>query len=164
MATVENAGPVKPTPLSSSSVRRMSVSWSGASITIMGTYLFQTFGFTLHFTLYTHPPYTHLPCTRHPTLHTLHPTPLHPPPHVSWSGSSITIMGTYMEKGIQTPMAQGWSTKIISMIEWIRTIRLSMKNTVNREHHHHCHVPASGFRVQGSACGVWGVGLRIQGA
>jgi len=32
----------------------------------------------------------------------------------------------YLEKGIQTPMAQGRSTKIISMIKWIRTSRLSI--------------------------------------
>ena len=34
----------------------------------------------------------------------------------------------YLEKGIQTPMAQGPSIKFISMIKWIRTSRLSMKN------------------------------------
>ena len=34
----------------------------------------------------------------------------------------------YLEKGIQNPVAQGRSTKVISMIEWIRTSRLSMKN------------------------------------
>ena len=33
----------------------------------------------------------------------------------------------YMEKGIQTPMAQGRSTKIIEMIKLIRTSRLSIK-------------------------------------
>ena len=37
----------------------------------------------------------------------------------------------YMEKGIQTPMAQGLSTKIISMIKWIRTIRLSIKTSLS---------------------------------
>jgi len=31
------------------------------------------------------------------------------------------------EKGIQTLMALGRSTKIISMIKWIRTSRLSIK-------------------------------------
>ena len=36
----------------------------------------------------------------------------------------------YLEKGIETPMAQGRSTKIISMIEWIRTSRLSIKNSL----------------------------------
>ena len=34
----------------------------------------------------------------------------------------------HLGKGIQTPMAQGRSTKIISMIKWIWTIRLSIKN------------------------------------
>ena len=29
-----------------------------------------------------------------------------------------------------TPMAQSWSSKIISMIEWIQTSRLSMKNSL----------------------------------
>ena len=33
----------------------------------------------------------------------------------------------YLEKGIQTPMAQGRSTKIISMIKRTRTSRLSIK-------------------------------------
>ena len=36
----------------------------------------------------------------------------------------------YLEKGIQTPMARGWSTKFISMIKWIRTSRLSKKNSL----------------------------------
>ena len=45
----------------------------------------------------------------------------------------------YLEKGIQTPMAQGRSTKIIPTIKWIRTRRLSIKNslslqTANLEH------------------------------
>ena len=34
------------------------------------------------------------------------------------------------EKGIQPPMAQGRSAKIISTIEWIRTSRLSIKGRV----------------------------------
>ena len=36
----------------------------------------------------------------------------------------------YLKKGIQTPMAQGRSTKIISMIKWIRTRRLSRKSSL----------------------------------
>ena len=36
-----------------------------------------------------------------------------------------------MEKGIQTPMAQGRSTEIISMIKWIRTSRLSIQNSLS---------------------------------
>jgi len=35
----------------------------------------------------------------------------------------------YLEKGIHTPVAQGRSTKTISMIKWIRTSRLSIKNS-----------------------------------
>ena len=37
-----------------------------------------------------------------------------------------------LEKGVQTPMAQGRSTKIISMIKWIGTNRLSMNNSPSR--------------------------------
>ena len=37
----------------------------------------------------------------------------------------------YLEKGIQTPMAQGRSTKIISMIKWVRSSRLSVKNSLS---------------------------------
>jgi len=39
-------------------------------------------------------------------------------------------MSGYLEKGIQTPMAQGRSTKIISMFKWIQTSRLSIKNSL----------------------------------
>ena len=34
----------------------------------------------------------------------------------------------YLELGIQNLMAQGRSTKVISMIKWIRTSRLSMNS------------------------------------
>jgi len=55
----------------------------------------------------------------------------------------------YLEKGIQTPMAQDRSTKIISMIKWIRTSRLSMKNSLSTRP-----LPwqqsALGFRVESS--------------
>ena len=34
------------------------------------------------------------------------------------------------KRGIQTPMAQGRSTKIISMIKWIRDSRLSVKKSL----------------------------------
>ena len=37
---------------------------------------------------------------------------------------------SYLEKAIHTPMAQGPFTEIISMINWIRTSRLSMKNSL----------------------------------
>ena len=33
----------------------------------------------------------------------------------------------YLGKGTQTPMAHGRSTEIITMIKWIRTSRLSIK-------------------------------------
>jgi len=35
-----------------------------------------------------------------------------------------------VEKGIQIPMAQGQCTKIISMIKWNRTSRLSIRNSL----------------------------------
>ena len=38
-----------------------------------------------------------------------------------------SLISSYMEKGIQTPMAQGRSTKTIPMIRWIHTSRLSIK-------------------------------------
>jgi hypothetical protein len=41
----------------------------------------------------------------------------------------------YLERGIQTPMSQGRSTQIISMIKWIRTRRLSIKNFLSSPHH-----------------------------
>ena len=37
-------------------------------------------------------------------------------------------VSVYLKKGIQTAMAQGRSTTLISMIKWIRTSRLSIKN------------------------------------
>ena len=40
-------------------------------------------------------------------------------------------MSGYLEEGIQIPMAQGRSTKIISMIQWIRSSRLSIKNSLS---------------------------------
>ena len=39
--------------------------------------------------------------------------------------------GSLLGKGIQTPMAQGRSTQIISTIKWIRTSRLSIKNPLS---------------------------------
>ena len=41
-------------------------------------------------------------------------------------------MSDYLEKGIQIPMARGRSAQIFSMIEWIRTCRLSIKNFLSR--------------------------------
>ena len=44
------------------------------------------------------------------------------------SEPSTLVQGRgYLKKGIQTLMAQGRSTKIILLIKWIRTSRLSMK-------------------------------------
>ena len=39
------------------------------------------------------------------------------------------ILG-YLERGIQTPMAQSRSTKIVWMIKWIQTSRLPTKNSL----------------------------------
>jgi len=44
-------------------------------------------------------------------------------------------MEGYLEKGVQTPMAQGRCTRIMSIIEWIRTSKLSIKNFVSRRFH-----------------------------
>ena len=40
-------------------------------------------------------------------------------------------MQGYLEKGVQTLMAQGWSTEAISMIKWIRTSKLSMTDSLS---------------------------------
>ena len=37
----------------------------------------------------------------------------------------------YLEKEIHPPLAQGRSTKIISVIKWIRTSRLSIKSSLS---------------------------------
>ena len=37
----------------------------------------------------------------------------------------------YLKKGIEIPMEQGRSTVIVSMIKWIRTSRLSIKNSLS---------------------------------
>ena len=42
-------------------------------------------------------------------------------------------MSGYLEKRIQTPMAQGRSTHIISMIKWIRTSTLSIKSSLSKQ-------------------------------
>ena len=52
----------------------------------------------------------------------------------TWSRVRVYIgrqMLGYLEKGIQTHMAQGRSTKTISMIKWIQISRLSIKNSVS---------------------------------
>ena len=53
---------------------------------------------------------------------------LHPHP-LTLKPDRVELLG-YLEKGIQTPMAQGRSTKIISMIKLIRTSILSMKKSL----------------------------------
>ena len=49
---------------------------------------------------------------------------------VACSHMSGTLERGYLDKRIQTLMAQGRSAKIISMIQWIRTSRFSIKNSL----------------------------------
>ena len=55
---------------------------------------------------------------------------MYAPPHTCRLSLGRQISG-YLEKGIQTPMTQGRSTKIISKMKWIRTSRLSIKNSLS---------------------------------
>ena len=66
-----------------------------------------------------------------------------------------------------TPMAQGQSTNIISTIKWIRTSRLSIRNSFSGivtvavdilvvDGKHHLRGLGSGFRIKGS-------GFRVSG-
>ena len=57
----------------------------------------------------------------------------------------------HLGEGIQTPMAQGRSAEIISMIKWIRTTRLSINNSFSSVY--------EGFRVWG--LGSKGFGCRV---
>ena len=81
--------------------------------------------------------------------------------------------------GSQTPMAQGRSTEIVSMIQWIRTSRLSIKKylspppalplrvqgvRVSLEECSGCRVQGLGFRVQDSGFRVQGSGFRVKGS
>ena len=72
-------------------------------------------------------------------------------------GSGAVCMAA-VKKRIQTPMAQGRSTKIISMIKWIRTSRLSIKNSPSGGRAdvltcHHFQRPGIGFPF--SVQGLW---------
>ena len=71
-----------------------------------------------------------------------------------------------------TLMAQGRSTKIISVIKWIQTSMLSMNKSLAGVLQLNQHrvtslavlgVQGAGFRVQGSGFGVEGCGLRVEG-
>ena len=46
-------------------------------------------------------------------------------------GVRVWELGFRVTMSVQTPMAQGRSTEIISMIKWIRTRRLSIKNSLS---------------------------------
>jgi len=72
---------------------------------------------------------------------------------VECSGFGVWGLGFRVEGlgFIQTPMAQGRSTKIISMIKWIWTSRLSIKNSLSL-----------GFIVWDLGFRVWGLGCRVQ--
>ena len=77
-------------------------------------------------------------------------------------------------------MAQGRSTKIISMIPWIQTSRWSIKNSLSERVRgsETCTrgesagaaplllvetTPGQGFRVWGLGFGVWGLGFEVGG-
>ena len=83
----------------------------------------------------------------------------------------------YLKRGIQCLMAQGQSIKIISMITWIQTSRLSIKNSLalsptvrravvpeRRVQGYGFRLQSLGFRVQGSGFKVQGSGFRVQGS
>ena len=40
-------------------------------------------------------------------------------------------MERHLKKEIQTPMAQSWCTKTVSMIKWIQTMRFLMKHSLS---------------------------------
>jgi len=46
--------------------------------------------------------------------------------------TGCSMSGGYLEKGIHILMALGRSTKVISMIKWTRTSRLSTKNCLSQ--------------------------------
>ena len=62
------------------------------------------------------------------------------------SSLNVQVVGLKLETGIQTPMAQGRFHEMISMIKWIRTSRLSIKNSFSLQ--------VSGFRILGLGSGV----------
>ena len=51
--------------------------------------------------------------------------------------------------------------RIIKMIKWTRTSRLSIKNSLSGVQGSGLGVQGSGFRVWGSGFGVWGLGFRV---
>ena len=64
----------------------------------------------------------------------------------------------YLEKAIQTPMAQGRSTEIISMMKWIETSRFSIQNSFSFREDRRSAVwlgmRVSGLRVEWSGFGI----------
>ena len=64
----------------------------------------------------------------------------------------------YLEKGIQTPMAQGRSTKNISMMNWIWTSRLSVKNSLSTPERQ----GGVAFMFESVADFLWVSGFRVQ--
>ena len=62
-----------------------------------------------------------------------------------------------LEMGIQTPMAQGRPTKIISMIRWIRTSRLPIKSSLSSlEFERSIRIEAGGGTPEGARMGETG--------
>ena len=106
-----------------------------------------------------------------------------PSPALKWTHlsrldhDSVRTLQNREYDGIQTPMAQGQSNTIISMIEWIRTSRLSIKNSLSwelknlkdpKEHFlqsgaegHGAHTEGLGFRVWNLWFGTLGVGFNF---
>ena len=61
--------------------------------------------------------------------------------------------GEWTGEKMDTPVVQGRSTKVISTIKWIRTSRLSIKNSFSLD------TPV----LHGGGLGNWCVGCRVQG-
>ena len=65
--------------------------------------------------------------------------------------------------GIQAPMAKGRSTKVILMIRWIRTSRLTIKNSLSFRHLLFA-FEFQDFAVEHLGIGVCGLGLGVWGS
>ena len=75
--------------------------------------------------------------------------------NTSASVSSALITTLVWGVGIETPIAQGRSSHIVSMIEWIRTSKLSVENSLSFEVWGlRCWVQGSGFVIQSAGCMV----------
>ena len=75
--------------------------------------------------------------------------------------TGLNVPDRLRDQGIQTPMAQGLSIKIISTIKWIRTSRLSIKKSLSEASGPSTEV-ATGNRVQVNAGNNPRPGLCLQ--